>query len=264
MSHEVETMAWTGQKPWHGLGFEVKDDLTPAQMLKAAKLDWTVSKRPLQFLDDKGNPVDVSSEMALVRDSDNSFLTVVGTKWKPIQNEQTLEFFSDFVHAGDMKMETAGSLLNGQYVWALARVGKEFAVKLKGKSTKDNLRSHLLFMSPHRFGNAAVMQYTATRVVCWNTLNAALGSGLKGDNTAVRIPHTLEFTKGGTMIILVAKKKTLFSYKVIDDNTVAVTGKVGGKRQTRKQKFKVTKDEFEWANPLDGQFDGSEKYKRIK
>ena len=76
--------------------------------------------------------------------------------------------------------------------------------------------------------------------------------------------HTLEFTKAGRMIILVGKKKTVFSYKVIDDNTVAVTGKVGGRTQTRKQKFKVTKDEFEWANPLDGKFDGSQQYKRIK
>jgi len=46
MSHEVETMAWTGNKPWHGLGVEVNPNLTPLEMQEAAQLDWTVSKRP--------------------------------------------------------------------------------------------------------------------------------------------------------------------------------------------------------------------------
>jgi len=29
MSHEVETMAWANEVPWHRLGREVTDDLTP-------------------------------------------------------------------------------------------------------------------------------------------------------------------------------------------------------------------------------------------
>ena len=52
MAHEIETMAYAGQVPWHGLGIEVTDDLTPVQMMQAAELDWTVSKRPAYTLDD--------------------------------------------------------------------------------------------------------------------------------------------------------------------------------------------------------------------
>ena len=51
MAHMVETMAYAGQVPWHGLGEKVEGNLTPEQMLKAAKLDWTVSKRPMYFAD---------------------------------------------------------------------------------------------------------------------------------------------------------------------------------------------------------------------
>ena len=29
MAHEIETMAWTGDAPWHGLGTEVDANLTP-------------------------------------------------------------------------------------------------------------------------------------------------------------------------------------------------------------------------------------------
>ena len=38
MAHEVETMAYAGDTPWHGLGKEVHNDLTPAQMLVEAGL----------------------------------------------------------------------------------------------------------------------------------------------------------------------------------------------------------------------------------
>ena len=44
MAHMVETMAYAGELPWHGLGTKVPADLTPEQMLEAAELDWTVDK----------------------------------------------------------------------------------------------------------------------------------------------------------------------------------------------------------------------------
>ena len=43
MSHEIETMAYAGEVPWHGLGEPVTNDMSPADMMKAAGLDWTVS-----------------------------------------------------------------------------------------------------------------------------------------------------------------------------------------------------------------------------
>ena len=44
MAHQVETMAYAGEVPWHGLGVEVSNDLTPNQMMKKAGLDWTVEQ----------------------------------------------------------------------------------------------------------------------------------------------------------------------------------------------------------------------------
>ena len=50
MSHEVEMvngvaqMAYAGEKPWHGLGVEVSNDLTPNQIMRKAGLDWSVEK----------------------------------------------------------------------------------------------------------------------------------------------------------------------------------------------------------------------------
>ena len=131
MAHEVEMidgvaqMAYVGDLPWHGLGVRVSNDLTPAQMQQKAGLDWSVEKVDA-FINVGGEQVP-TGQQALIRSSDNSILTNVGENWNPVQNDEAFDFFSDFVMAGDMEMHTAGSLKNGQVVWALAKVkGKNY------------------------------------------------------------------------------------------------------------------------------------------
>lgn len=183
----VETMAWKGQVPWHGLGYNVKDGVVN---IKNAGCDWTVSKRKMFF---EGKPGDTkmypsTTDFALVRDSDEYHLSTVGLTWKEVQNKQAFEFFEKFTKEGHMTIETAGSLWNGRYVWVLARIGKDFSI---GKT--DEIRPYILLASPHVHGKAMLMQYTAVRVVCWNTLCMAIGSSLKGDGTGFRVPHSMAF-----------------------------------------------------------------------
>lgn len=190
MAHEVETMAYANETPWHGLGYPVPSDLTPEQMLKAAKLDWTVKKQKV-FLEDN---TEIPRKFALVRDSDERVIDIVGKDYKVTQNSEVLEFFHKFVTAGDMEMETAGSLQNGNFIWALARVNADFAIG-KGSSA-DEMRSYLLFCNPHIYGYSRVLKFTSVRVVCWNTLNFALGSSLTGKRTrgqSFSIPHSVAF-----------------------------------------------------------------------
>lgn len=190
MSAEVETMAYAGTTPWHGLGEKVANNLSPAQMLKTAGLDWKVSKQPL-FVKPNGSEVylPVKDRFGLVRDTDNSTLTIVSNTYKPVQNDVAMDFFKKFVVAGKMTMETAGSLWNGRYIWALAKIGTDFKL---GKN--DEVRGYLLLMQPHVRGKAMVIQFTPIRVVCWNTLNFALGSDLRGKAGAFRMVHTMEFS----------------------------------------------------------------------
>ena len=190
MTDAVETMAWSGETPWHGLGTEVSDDLSPEQMLKEAGLDWPVEKRQVYFMDKSGWATKVPDRFALVRTTDDAPLSVVGPNYKPVQNEEAMDFFTKFVATGDMKMETAGSLWNGRYVWGLARMGIDFKL---GKS--DEVRGYLLLLSPHVHGMSMVIQFTPIRVVCWNTLTFAIGGSLKGTANAFRMPHSIEFTE---------------------------------------------------------------------
>ena len=113
----VETMAYAGQVPWHGLGKKVPADLTPYQMMEAAELDWEVGKEELTYLSPDGmgmTPTIVPNKFALIRMTDGKFFDIVGPSWTPLQNEKAFEFFHDFVMQGDMEMHTAGSLHDGQ------------------------------------------------------------------------------------------------------------------------------------------------------
>ena len=126
MAHMVETMAYAGEVPWHGLGEKVSNDLTPAQMMDKAGLNWKV--RELEsFVEFDGNRMP-TGQKSLVRESDGRILTNVGADWNPCQNETAFEFFTEFVMNGDMEMHTAGSLRDGQMVWALAKVKESFQV----------------------------------------------------------------------------------------------------------------------------------------
>ena len=169
MAHMVETMAYAGEVPWHGLGTKVTNDLSVDEMLKQSGLDWKVRAIPMfAVLDGKTIP---SSHKMLVRESDGHQLTVITDKWNPVQNSEAFEFFREFIDAGDMEMHTAGSLRDGQWVWVLAKVKESFTL-FEGK---DQVDSYLLFSNPHIYGRGVEVRFTPTRVVCNNTLNLSLG-----------------------------------------------------------------------------------------
>jgi|TARA_R100001015_G_C4628264_1_gene188341 phage/plasmid-like protein (TIGR03299 family) len=170
MAHQVETMAYAGEVPWHGLGVKVIDDLTPDQMLKKAGLDWTVSTRQMYFKNtNKPEYTEIPKRRVLVRDSDETILSTVGDGWKPLQNSEAFDFFNEFVIAGDMKMDTAGSLDDGRMVWGLAKLKDGFTV-----SKGDDVEGYLLFSNPHKYACSIEVRFTPVRVVCNNTLTYAL------------------------------------------------------------------------------------------
>jgi len=203
MAHEVETMAYTGEVPWHGLGVPVSNDLTPAQMMKKAGLDWTVEQiDSYVMVGDKKVPTGMK---ALIRSSDNKVLTNIGQVWNPVQNEDAFNFFSEYVMKGDMEMHTAGSLKGGQLVWALAKVKESF--DLFGG---DTVESYLLFSNPHKYGFSIDVRFTPIRVVCNNTLSLSLESKAE---RSVKVGHRREFNADEVKKALGIASAKLHEYK---------------------------------------------------
>ena len=203
MAHNVETMAYAGEVPWHGLGVPVSNDLTPNQMMKKAGLDWTVEQVDSYVtVGDKKIPTGMK---ALVRSSDNKVLTNIGQVWNPVQNEDAFNFFSEYVLKGDMEMHTAGSLKGGQLVWALAKVKESF--DLFGG---DTVESYLLFSNPHKYGFSIDVRFTPIRVVCNNTLSLSLEAKAE---RSVKVGHRTEFNADEVKKALGIASAKLSQYK---------------------------------------------------
>jgi phage/plasmid-like protein (TIGR03299 family) len=211
MAHEIEVKNGVAQtayriskgKPWHGLGTPVGDDLTPEQMMKAAGLDWEVVKVDT-FLPWQGEMLPTGRQ-ALVRETDGKLLTEVGPGWNPVQNREAFEFFKDFVSAGDMAMDTAGSLKDGQIVWALADVKDGFTL-----FGGDEVKGYLLFSNPHQYGRSIDVRFCLERVVCNNTLTMALN---EKNQASVKINHRSKFDAARVKQILGLSHNKLETFK---------------------------------------------------
>ena len=203
MAHLVETMAYAGEVPWHGLGVPVSNDLTPAQMMEKAGLDWRVDEVDCYIKTRNGEVK--TGQKALVRSTDDRILTTVGENWNPVQNSEAFEFFSEYVLAGDMEMHTAGSLKDGQMTWALAKVKDSFEL-FKG----EQVESYLLFSNPHQYGKSIDIRFTPIRVVCNNTLTFSLEQQAE---KSVKVGHRVEFNASEVKQALGIATSKLNTYK---------------------------------------------------
>lgn len=214
MAHELEIvngqakMAYAGDVPWHGLGTQVSDTIDTDGMMKAAGLDWSVSKQPMYYVDDLGNQGEIPGKTALVRSSDRKVMDIVGQDWNPVQNQEAFDFFREFVEAGDMQMHTAGSLKDGKLVWALAKVNDGFTIKTD--QGDDTVESYLLFSNPHQYGKSIDVRFTPIRVVCNNTLTLSLSQNV---DQYVRMGHQRPFDADDAKATLGMAHAKLETYK---------------------------------------------------
>ena len=123
MAANVETMFYTRETPWHGLGTKVANSPTSQDALRLAGLDWKVLQEPIYT----ENGEKIEGFKANVRDSDRRVLGVVTDRYKIIQNEEAFAFTDSLLGEG-VRYETAGSLMGGRKVWLLAHMPHEYII----------------------------------------------------------------------------------------------------------------------------------------
>lgn len=163
MAANVESMFYTREKPWHGLGTRVEEAPSSADALRLAGLDWTVVQEPIYT----GTGEIISGYRANVRDSDRKALGVVTDRYRVVQNREAFAFTDALLGAG-VRYETAGSLQEGRRVWLLARLPREYII------SGERISPYLVFSNTHDGSGAVRVALTPVRVVCNNTLNLAL------------------------------------------------------------------------------------------
>ena len=163
MAANVETMFYTREKPWHGLGTMVAEAPNSKDALRLAGLNWKVLQEPVYT----ENEELIQGYKANVRDTDRKVLGVVTDRYKVIQNEEAFAFTDTLLGEG-VRYETAGSLQEGRRVWMLARLPREFIIG------GERISPYMVFSNTHDGSRAVKTALTPIRVVCNNTLNLAL------------------------------------------------------------------------------------------
>lgn len=172
MAANVETMFYTREKPWHGLGTMVQEAPTSNDALILAGLDWQVIQKPIVT----GDGIHVPGFKANLRNTDNQVLGVVTDRYKVVQNHDAFSFTDELLGEG-VTYETAGSLQNGRRVWVLAKLPQRYII------SGDEITPYLVFMNSHDGTGAIKAAMTPIRVVCMNTLNLALSTAKRSWST---------------------------------------------------------------------------------
>ena len=165
MPANVETMFYVREKPWHGLGTEVKEAPTSADALIYAGLDWEVIQKNVYAEDSTLIP----GYKVNLRSTDNATLGIVSDRYRVVQNKEAFRFTDDLLGAG-VTYETAGALQGGRKAWMLARMPHRYIV------AGDEIAPYLVVINSHDGSSGIKVAMTPIRVVCQNTLNLALGS----------------------------------------------------------------------------------------
>ncbi len=212
MAHNINYNEQTGkhsffsvkEKAWHSLGQIISDYPTSAEAIIHAGLNYEVEKRPLFTYDTVNNnqninrnqnsskqnskteliipEIEVPGFYATIRSDTEQALGVVGNDYEVVQNVNAFSFFDTIL--GSRKgilYETAGALGKGERIFITA--------KLPGyiKVGRDDLIGQYLFLTTSHDGLGSItIAFTPVRVVCQNSLNAAL----KNSSNSVKIRHT--------------------------------------------------------------------------
>ena len=200
MAHNINFNEQTGkhsffsvkEKAWHGLGQIVSDYPTSAEAITHAGLYYTVEKRRLFTYDNENNianedtdiiipEIEVPNFYATMRTDTEQVLGVVGKDYEVIQNVDAFGFFDAIVSGDGILYETAGALGRGERIFITAKLPNYIIVG------DDDLIERYLFLTTSHDGYGSITAaFTPVRIVCANTLNAAMHHR----TNSIKIRHT--------------------------------------------------------------------------
>lgn len=175
MAHELNFNANKGtysfashsEKAWHGLGQIVENAMTAEEAIRNANLDYEVVKQVI-YTKNADEEVKIGGHYATMRTDTSDILGIVRSRYEVVQNRDAFCFFDTIVDEGEAIYETAGVLGKGERIFLLAKLPDDF------KIGDEKIDRYILLYNSHDGSSSIVAGLTNIRVVCNNTLQAAL------------------------------------------------------------------------------------------
>ncbi len=190
MAHNINFNEQTGkhsffsvkEKAWHGLGQIVQDYPTSKEALQFAGLDFEVCKRPTFIVWMMEKKLFLPIHFILTDPDTGAILgDRLGKDYEVVQNIDAFSFFDAIVNGDGIQYETAGALGKGEKIFITAKLPGYIKV-----GNDDLIEKYLFLTTSHDGFGSIIAAFTPIRIVCNNTLNAAL----KNRSNAIKIRHT--------------------------------------------------------------------------
>jgi phage/plasmid-like protein (TIGR03299 family) len=195
---------------WHHHGQVHQDGWTIQDWLEHAGLNWTAVRCPALVdlssfaaqLVNCPNMKKVEHDRYIVRSDNAHVLGHASDRYQPVQPRDVLEWFEQYVSVDPrFQLDVAGALKQGEIIWATATFkpnGSEISV------AGDAHKARLLMTTTFDGTGSTINRATMTRVVCNNTLDAALADRQK---SIVRTRHSTKFdaARVGAELATIAK-----------------------------------------------------------
>jgi len=183
MAHQFSSGVFCYNKPaWHRLGIVVDGTLPAREAFRIANADFQVAGRPVFDADMQPIP----GYQAITRMDTGSTLSVMTETYTPIQNESLIRI-AEALHE-DINMDAVCVLSDGKKVTFTARIRGAEGDVVPG----DPVQQYLIGCTSHDGSIPFQLLFSPIRVVCQNTLSAALGiaSNQHRRDNSIRIRHT--------------------------------------------------------------------------
>jgi hypothetical protein len=183
MAHQFSSGVFCYNKPaWHRLGVVIDGTLPAREAFRVADADFHVAARPVFNADMQAIP----GYQAITRMDTGSTLSVMTDTYKPIQNEALIRI-AEALHE-DIHIDAVCVLSDGKKVTFSARIRGAEGDVVPG----DPVQQYLVGCTSHDGSIPFQLMFSPIRVVCQNTLSAALGmaSSHRHRDSSIRIRHT--------------------------------------------------------------------------
>ena len=165
----THSFASNSEKAWHGLGQVVENAMTAEEAINLANLDYEVYKTTIHpLVDGMPNNGDAIDKFAIMRQDNNAYLGMVGSRYEIVQNRDAFAFFDAIIDSGEAIFETAGALGKGERIFVTAKLPEDMLVG------GEVCNKYIILTNSHDGSSSIIAGLTTTRVVCNNTLQAAL------------------------------------------------------------------------------------------
>lgn len=185
MAHEIFGKRFVGvrEAAWHGLGTVISDPIPAVEALKVAGIDYQYVTSPLFVETPDGRSTAVDNRQAILRSptEDDPQWKVLGTSshdYTFLSNEELAKGLDSIGEATGWTLESLGALKDGASIFMTLFTGDR---EVKG----DQLKSYVLVSDAKVSGQALSISITPVRVVCQNTLVAAMSRA----EMSVKIHH---------------------------------------------------------------------------